>query len=93
MDCGFVFTQSLISLSLSLSPPPIAIATVYVVVNVLFSGFLIPRTQIPPYFIWLHYISPMKVAVNGWCRADREKGKEKNLGDRDDEWHLGEHTF
>lgn len=30
------------------------------VLYILFSGYLIPRAQIPPYFIWIHYISPVK---------------------------------
>jgi ABC-type multidrug transport system permease subunit len=31
------------------------------VLYVLFCGFLIPRPDVPIYFIWIHYLSPIKV--------------------------------
>ena len=36
-----------------------------VVLFILFCGYLIPRESIPPYFIWIHYLSPFKYVVEG----------------------------
>lgn len=30
------------------------------IIFVFFSGFLIQRDDIPPYFVWMHYLSPLK---------------------------------
>ncbi|CAM9162161.1 unnamed protein product [Heterosigma akashiwo] len=30
----------------------------------LFSGFFIPRSDIPPYWIWIHWISPFKYSYD-----------------------------
>ena len=34
----------------------------FVVLWIFFCGFVVPRDTIPPYFIWIHYISPLKVS-------------------------------
>jgi len=41
------------------------IAPGFIVMFVFFSGFLLSRKEIPPWFIWLHYLSPVKYMVEG----------------------------
>lgn len=46
---------------------------------VFFSGYLLPRGSIPPYFIWIHYLSPFKyvfegLAINEFEGLDLEVG-------------------
>ena len=50
------------------SSPPCSVILAYAVVIsitayfLLVCGFYIHRTSIPPFWLWLHYISPMKYA-------------------------------
>mmetsp|Transcript_26825 Transcript_26825/g.43807 ORF Transcript_26825/g.43807 Transcript_26825/m.43807 type:complete len:755 (+) Transcript_26825:191-2455(+) len=48
----------------------VAIAPLFVLPLVLFSGFFVTNDGIPPYFDWIKYISPMKWAFSGFSQTE-----------------------
>ena len=36
-----------------------------VVVFIIFAGYLIARNEMPPYFVWLNWVSPFKYVFEG----------------------------
>ncbi|KAJ0035986.1 hypothetical protein Pint_24206 [Pistacia integerrima] len=54
----------LVSLTPNIQLASILTSSAYTMLN-LFSGFIIPRPQIPNWWIWLYYLSPTSWALNG----------------------------
>ncbi|XP_010914761.1 ABC transporter G family member 41 [Elaeis guineensis] len=54
----------LVSLTPNIQVASILASVCYTLLN-LFSGFLVPRPQIPKWWIWLYYVSPLSWTLNG----------------------------
>ncbi|KAJ0092905.1 hypothetical protein Patl1_24753 [Pistacia atlantica] len=68
MFCSLICFNYLGMLLVSLTPniqlASILTSSAYTMLN-LFSGFIVPRPQIPNWWIWLYYLSPTSWALNG----------------------------
>ncbi|KAL6193546.1 hypothetical protein ACLB2K_034630 [Fragaria x ananassa] len=68
MFCTLLYFNYLGMLLVSLTPnaqvAAIVASSSYTMVN-LFSGFIVPRPQIPKWWLWLYYLSPTSWALNG----------------------------
>ncbi|CAL8079445.1 unnamed protein product [Prunus armeniaca] len=58
----------LVSLTPNVQVASIVASSAYTMLN-LFSGFVIPRPQIPKWWLWLYYICPTSWALNGMLTA------------------------
>ncbi|KAG8497099.1 hypothetical protein CXB51_008303 [Gossypium anomalum] len=68
MFCTLLYFNYLGMLLVSLTPnnqvASIVVSSAYTMLN-LFAGFIIPKSQIPKWWIWLYYICPTSWAMNG----------------------------
>lgn len=76
--CGFFAANSVVTFISALVPDAIIGNTVLLAITsyfLLVSGFFIKRTAIPNYWIWVHYLSPLKWSYDALLLSqfDREK--------------------
>mmetsp|Transcript_6808 Transcript_6808/g.11284 ORF Transcript_6808/g.11284 Transcript_6808/m.11284 type:complete len:1439 (+) Transcript_6808:110-4426(+) len=65
MVCSLVFAGQFFAVLLRNEAAAMVIAGLFTTIQTLFSGFMVPAAEIPPYWLFLYYVNPLHYCLEG----------------------------